>query len=190
MRTLPYSPALALAALALPAIPAAAQQHMNMPGMTMPAMSGKAMPGGNMPGMNMDEVFSKEPFRPGLGDLMTAFVQPRHIKLGLAGAAQNWDYAAYEAGELQEAFDDIGKQVVKHGKLEIAPAIAATVKPALDDVDKAIRAKDEAAFTTAYAGLTDACNACHKSGDHPMIVIKVPDPAAPAFPDQDFNPVK
>ena len=186
MRSLP----LAIAALALSVLPAAAQQHMNMPGMNMPATSSKAMPSGTMPGMDMDEVFSKAPFRPGLGDLMTAFVQPRHIKLGLAGAAQNWDYAAYELGELQEAFDDIGKQIVKHGKLDVAPAIASTIKPALDDVDKAIKAKDAAAFTKAYAGLTDACNACHKSGDHPMIVIKVPDPAATAFPDQDFSPVK
>jgi predicted dinucleotide-binding enzyme len=29
---------------------------------------------------------------------MTAFVEPRHIKIGLAGAAQNWPYAAYELG--------------------------------------------------------------------------------------------
>lgn len=187
MRTLP----LVLTALALPTLPAAAQQHMNMPGMNMPGMSsGKSMPSASMPGMDMDEVFSKVPFRPGMGDLMTAFVQPRHIKLGLAGAAQNWDYAAYELGELQEAFDDIGKQIVKHGKLDIAPAIASTVKPAMDEVDKAIKTKNAAAFTEAYAGLTDACNACHKSADHPMIVIKVPEAAGAAFADQDFQPAK
>ena len=121
---------------------------------------------------------------------MTAFVQPRHTKLGLAGAAQNWDYAAYELGELQEAFEDIGKQIVKHGSLDIAPAIASTVKPAMDEVDKAIKAKDEAVFTKAYTGLTDACNACHKSADHPMIVIKVPGSGGAALPDQDFNPPK
>jgi hypothetical protein len=177
MRKLP----LAVAALALSIGSATAQQHMNMPG-----MSGNK----SMPGMDMDEVFSKVPFRPSMGDLMTAFVQPRHIKLGLAGAAQNWDYAAYELGELQETFDDIGKQIVKHGQLEIAPAIASTVKPALGEVDKAIKAKDAAAFTKAYAGLTDACNACHKSAGHPMIVIKVPNVATAAFPDQDFNPPK
>ena len=177
-------PLLALAAHTLLIVPGAAQQHMNMPGMNMPSAAPTAKP---MPGMNMDEVFSKVPFRPGLGDLMTAFVQPRHIKLGLAGMAQNWDYAAYELDELQEAFDDIGKQIVKHGKLEIAPAIASTVKPAMDDVDKAINAKDRTAFTRAYAGLTDACNACHKSGDHPMIVIQAPSVGQTSFPDQNFN---
>lgn len=178
MRSLP----LAFAALLLLAAAGLAQQKMNMPGMNMPMK--------NMPGMDMDEVFSKVPFRPVLGDLMTAFVQPRHIKLGLAGAAQNWDYAAYELDELQETFDNIGKQVLKHGKLDIAPAIASTVKPAMDDVDKAIKAKDAAAFTKAYAGLADACNACHASADHKMIVIKVPDAGATAFPDQDFQPAK
>ena len=34
-----------------------------------------------------------EPYRPGLGDLMTMTVQPRHIKLLLAGHEQNWPYA-------------------------------------------------------------------------------------------------
>src|SRR4051794_4604209 len=43
-------------------------------------------------------------YRPGLGDLMTATVQPRHAKLGIAGRKSNWPYAAYELHELQEAF--------------------------------------------------------------------------------------
>src|ERR1700689_3003606 len=76
------------------------QQHMNMPGM-------------NMPGMTMEDVYSNKPFRPGLGELMTAFVQPRHTKLGLAGAAGNWDYAAYELDQLQGTFDDVGKLILK-----------------------------------------------------------------------------
>src|ERR1700733_1474535 len=97
-----------------------------------------------------DEVAAKVPYHPGLGELMTAFVQPRHIKLGLAGAAQNWAYAAYELGELRETFDDVGKLVLKHGNLEVARAIAATVTQPMDAVDAAIKAKDRAAFTKAY----------------------------------------
>lgn len=175
-------PLLAAALTAALALPAAAQQHMNMPGMSGSTKS--------TPATDMDEVKSNAPFRPGMGDLMTAFVQPRHIKLGLAGAAQNWDYAGYELGELREAFDDVGRLILKHGKLQIAPAIAATVKPPLDGLEAAIKAKDQAAFTKAYGDLTDGCNACHKSADHPMIVIKVPDALATAFPDQDFAPSK
>ncbi|HTZ36755.1 MAG TPA: hypothetical protein VMB84_12060 [Stellaceae bacterium] len=176
--------AIALFVALLPGLsPALAQQKAPMPG-----MAGKAMPGMEMPGMEMHEVLSKAPYHPGLGELMTAFVQPRHIKLGLAGAARNWAYAAYELGELRETFDDVGKLVVKHGNLEIAPASAATVAPAMDALEKAIKAKDAAGFATAYGDLTAACNACHKSADHPMIVIKVPDVAGTAFPDQDFAP--
>ena len=44
-------------------------------------------------------------YRPGLGDIMTTTIQPRHIKLGLAGREKNWTYAAYEVHELEEAFD-------------------------------------------------------------------------------------
>jgi len=179
MRLLPRS-ILMLIVVAAFVAPGAAQQKTTMPGMNMPAKS--------MPGMDMDEVKSNAPFRPGLGDLMTAFVQPRHTKLGLAGAARNWDYAAYELGELRESFDDVGKLILKHGTLAIPPAIAATVKPPMEALDAAIKAKDPAAFTKGYADLTDACNACHKSADHPMIVIQVPTVGGTAFPDQDFNP--
>src|ERR1700746_1051686 len=49
------------------------------------------------------------PYRPGLGDLMTMTVQPRHTKLALAGRQKNWTYAAYELHELQEAFDRAAK---------------------------------------------------------------------------------
>src|SRR5215467_782735 len=109
--------ALALALTAVFAAPAAAQRRTH--------------------DMDMDEVKSNAPFRPGLGDLMTALVQPRHTKLGLAGQAQNWDYAAYELDELRETFDLVGKLILKHGGLAIPPAIASTVKQPMDAVDTA-----------------------------------------------------
>jgi hypothetical protein len=160
----------------------AQQQHRDMPGMSTPTQP--------KPGMDMGEVKSSAPFRPGLGDLMTALVQPRHTKLGLAGAAQNWDYAAYELDELRETFDLVGKQILKHGSLSIPQTIAATVKQPMEAVDAAIKAKDQTGFSKAYAELTDACNACHKSADHAMIVIQVPTVSATAFPDQDFTKPK
>ena len=174
--------ALAFAILIALLLPSGAQQKMNVPGMTMPAKP--------TAGMGMEEVVSKAPYHPGLGELMTAFVQPRHIKLGLAGAAQNWDYAAYELGELRETFEDVGKLILKHGKLDIPQAIAATAAQPIDAIDAAIKARDATAFAKAYADLTTACNACHQSADHPMIVITVPTVAGTAFPDQDFSPVK
>lgn len=150
----------------------------------MPRLGG-AQQHKDMPGMGVDEIKSAAPYRPGLGDLMTAFIQPRHTKLGLAGAAGNWAYAAYELGELREAFEEAGKLVPKHGKLAIPPAIAATVTPALAALGEAIAAKDAGKFMASYGQLTAACNACHQSADHPMIVIQVP--TASPFPDQDFR---
>jgi mono/diheme cytochrome c family protein len=166
--------ALLLAAL-LPTQPGMAQQqhHHGMPGMDMPG--------------DMTETKSAAPYHPGLGELMTAFVQPRHIKLGLAGAAQNWPLAAYELGELRETFEDVGKLVPKHGGLAMPSAIAATVTPSLTTLAAAVKAKDAAAFAKGYAELTTGCNACHQSADHPMIVIQAPTGAA-VFPDQDFRP--
>jgi hypothetical protein len=175
-------PVLAVAILGFSAAAPAQQQHMDTPGMNMPAKT--------MPGMDMHETRSNLPFRPGLGDLMTAFVQPHHIKLGLAGAARNWPLADYELDELRETFDDAGRLILKHGKLAIPDAIKSTVAQPMDAVGAAIKAKDQAAFTKAYGDLTAACNACHQSADHPMIVIKVPDVMGTAYPDQDFNPPK
>jgi hypothetical protein len=168
------SAAMLLAAVVTRAGMAQQQHHHDMPGM-------------NMPGMDMTETKSAAPYHPGLGELMMAFVQPRHIKLGLAGAAQNWALAAYELGELRETFEDVGKLVPKHGGLAIPPAIAATVTPPMNALAAAIKAKDAAALAKSYAELTAGCNACHQSADHPMIVIQTPTGAG-AFPDQDFRP--
>jgi hypothetical protein len=139
-----------------------------------------------MPGMKMPQTKSAAPYHPGLGELMTAFVQPRHIKLGLAGQLQNWAYAAYALGELRETFDDVAELVPKHGNLSMPEAIGAAVKQPMDALAAAIGAKDAAGFTRAYADLTTGCNACHQSADHPMIVIQVP--SASPFADQDFRP--
>jgi hypothetical protein len=136
--------------------------------------------------MDMPQTKSAAPYHPGLGELMTAFVQPRHIKLGLAGNERNWPYAAYELGELTETFDDIAELVPQHDNLSIPEMIASTVKPPMAALDAAIKAMDAAAFTKTYADLTASCNACHQSADHPMIVIQVP--TVSPFPDQDFRP--
>lgn len=173
---------LVLASAIVRAAPASAQQHKDVPVTAMPRQ--------HTHGTDMGAARSNAPFRPGLGDLMTALVQPRHTKLGLAGAAQNWDYAAYELDELRETFELVGKQVVRHGNLSIPQTVAATVKQPMDALDAAIKGKDQAGFTKTYAELTDACNACHKSADHAMIVIQVPSGGGTAFPDQNFAPAK
>jgi hypothetical protein len=136
--------------------------------------------------MSMSETRSAAPYHPGLGQLMTAFVQPRHIKLGLAGAERNWPLAAYELHGLAETFDDVATLVPKHDNLAIPEMIGATVRQPIAALDAAIKAMNAAAFSKAYADLTQSCNACHQSANHPVIVIQAP--TVSSFPDQDFRP--
>src|SRR5258708_14379484 len=93
---------------------------------------------GSMPGMATQDTKSASPYHPGVGDLMTAFVQPRHIKLGLAGNEQNWAYAAYALNALRGSFDDIARLVPKHGAPPIPGAIAATAQQPMATLDAAL----------------------------------------------------
>jgi len=121
-----------------------------------------------------------------LGDLMTAFVQSRHIKLGLAGSAQNWLYAAYELDQLRETLADIAEILPKHRDLSIPDMVESTVKAPLGALSAAIQAKDGNQFNAAYGQLTAACNTCHRSYDRAEIVIQ--SPTVMEFSDQDFRP--
>jgi hypothetical protein len=116
---------------------------------------------------------------------MTMTVQPRHIKLGLAGGEKNWAYAAYELHELEEAFERVSRQSPQWRRKPIADMMASVTKEPMTALDQAIKASNPAQFTTAYAKLTQACNTCHQSAEVGSIVIKMPD--ASPFPDQDFR---
>ena len=120
-----------------------------------------------------------------LGDLMTALVQPRHIKLGLAGTERNWPYAAYELDQLRET-PDVAEILPNYRDLSIPDMITTTVKEPLAELDRAIKAEDSNQFAAAYGRLTAACNACDRSYDRGAIVIQPATVAA--FPDQDFRP--
>jgi hypothetical protein len=129
---------------------------------------------------------AQQPHPAAVGDLMTALVQPRHIKLGLAGSEQNWPYAAYELDQLRETFADLAEILPKYRDLSILEMIRSTVKEPLEALDRAIQAKDSSQFTVAYGHLTASCNVCHQSYDRAVIVIQAP--TGSAFPDQDFRP--
>jgi hypothetical protein len=125
-------------------------------------------------------------YRPGLGDLMTATVQPRHIKLGLAGHEQNWVYADYEVHELQEAFERAAAVWPKWRNVPVAEMIAFNTQGPIAAIEQAIKAKDSEKFAASYKQLTEACDTCHQGAGRAMIVIKPPD--ASFYPDQDFGP--
>ena len=125
-------------------------------------------------------------YHPSMGDLMTTAIQPRHIKLQLAGSQQNWVYASYELSELRHAFDRIARTILRYQTIDTASMATAVTQAPLDTLEQAIKARSPTQFAVAYAQLTQACNACHQSLNHAAIVIKVPD--STMFPDQDFRP--
>lgn len=127
-------------------------------------------------------------YRPGLGDLMTMTVQPRHTKLGLAGQEKNWTYAAYELHELEEAFERAARVWPIYRKTNIAELIVATTREPMEAVSQAIKGADAARFAEAYGRLTATCNACHQSTERTFVVIQAPKTSP--FPDQDFRPTK
>ncbi|MBS0519159.1 MAG: hypothetical protein JSR90_10730 [Proteobacteria bacterium] len=125
----------------------------------------------------------RQPLRLGLGDLMTAFMQPRHAKLGIAGQARNWDYLTYERHEFEETLTLIERTVPRYRGTAMADLLLILREP-VAALGAAINARDGAAYDAAYARLTDACNACHVATDHRMIVIQTP--KVSTFPNQNF----
>jgi hypothetical protein len=124
-------------------------------------------------------------YRPGLGDLMTTTVQPRHTKLAFAGREKNWVYAAYELHELEEAFDRLSIMWPQWQRVRIVELVETIVRQPMFDLAQAIKDKNESKYSVAYGQLTDACNACHQAARRPFVVIQ--DPKANVFPDQNFS---
>lgn len=122
----------------------------------------------------------EEVYHPSLSDIM-AHQQERHIKLWFAGHAGNWALADYEIGELSDGFDDIGKMLG-------GDIVKQHVGAALDALQKAVDAKDSAAFTAGYDKLSAGCNACHHTLDHAFIAISRP--SLSPYSDQVFAPQK
>lgn len=119
---------------------------------------------------------ANEPHPPKIGEIM-ALQQMRHIKLWFAGSAGNWPLADYEIGELKEGFDDVNKQL---GGDTVEKAVGAQIAA----LEKAIEAKDRAAFSDAFGQLSAGCNSCHRALDHAFIVIQRP--IALPYTDQAF----
>jgi hypothetical protein len=123
-------------------------------------------------------------YHPSMGDLMTMAIQPRHTKLGLAGRQRNWTYAAYELSELRNAFARIARTIPSYRNADMTVLIDAITREPLSAVEQAIHDADAKRFNIAYERLTAACNGCHRSQDHAMVVIKIP--RGDVYLDQDL----
>jgi hypothetical protein len=122
---------------------------------------------------------------PVTSDIMNAYIQPRHIKLWLAGKSQNWALADYENHNIGGALARMAKAIPEYKGTANTTLIAAFATPQIAAVAAAIKAKDETAFVKAYDDLSTGCSGCHQATGHDMVKIKVPD--SDAFPDQAFT---
>ncbi len=132
-----------------------------------------------------DQPAPKEPYSPGLGEIMT-LQQMRHSKLWSAGKARNWDLAAYELDELKEGFDDAAKLFPTFKDVPIGQMIGDIMKTSVADLDRTIAAKDARGFAGAFDRLTASCNGCHQAAKHGFIAIVRP--TASPFTNQVFSP--
>ena len=127
-----------------------------------------------------------ECYAPGLGEIMSA-TQMRHLKLWLAGEAQNWELASYEIDELEEGFADAEHFHPEH---KSAPRSLTTMIPdftagPIHALRGSIDAKSARAFETAYDALTEGCNGCHaEAGFAFNVVVR---PAGNPYPNQRFE---
>lgn len=113
------------------------------------------------------------------GELM-AEVGQRFERIGEAGAASQWELAAYDLTELDEIFEgDVPTSRVPEDVPADVHALAASfADTALPPLEQAVASRDAAAFTRAFASTGEACNACHASSDHAFIRI----PTVPGMP--------
>jgi hypothetical protein len=93
--------------------------------------------------------------QPGIGTVMIEYSN-RLSRLWFAANASNWDMAKYQLDEMTE-IQEVGETT----RPARAPMLKAFEDKYLGALDKAILAKDKAAFTTAFNDAVTGCNACH-----------------------------
>jgi hypothetical protein len=113
-------------------------------------------------------------YLPSISDLMIATIQPRHERLWRAQQDGDWEFAAYELGNLDGAFKRLGQAHPTQNDISFPDMIASVTKQSFKDLNSAIQSKDSAAFAKAYADLTAACNSCHQALKHGGVRIRVP----------------
>jgi hypothetical protein len=117
-------------------------------------------------------------YLPSISDMMIATIQPRHERLWRAEREGNWDFAAYEFGNLHGAFERIGRAHPTTQNLSLPDMIASTTEVPFNELKSAIQAKDDQAFAKAYGDLTEACNSCHQALNHGVVSIGKPEGAS------------
>jgi hypothetical protein len=125
--------------------------------------------------------------RASLGNVMVE-VGRRFETAGRAAVANRFELAEFEAGELEELFEDDvpAAALPKEGPTAHIPAMAkAFLEAHPPELKKAAQARDAKAFAAAFARAAAACNDCHKASAKAFIQV----PAVPGKAVPDVDPV-
>jgi hypothetical protein len=107
---------------------------------------------------------------------------------GRAAAANRFELAEFEAGEIEELFEsDVpGAELPKEGPTAHIPAMAkAFLQTNPPELKRAAHAKDAKAFADAFAHTAAACNGCHQASEKGFIQV----PSVPGRTVPDLDPV-
>jgi hypothetical protein len=111
--------------------------------------------------------------RRSLGNVMADVAR----RFELAGKAVNvgrFELAAFEAGELEELFEDDvpHAELPKEGPTAQIPGLARAFRDAAaPELRRAALARDPRAFAAALARASAACNGCHRASEKAFIVV-------------------
>jgi len=152
-----------LIALAMIAIAAAGISALGLPTSRSVAAGPEAAPSPQAAG-----------YLPSISDLMIATIQPRHERIWRAEQDGDWEFAAYELGNLHGAFNRLGLAHPTEHDISFPEMIASVTEQPFKELNSAIQSKDGTAFAKAYDDLTDACNSCHQALNHGVVQIRVP----------------
>ena len=106
---------------------------------------------------------------------------------GKAAVAGRYELAEFEAGELEELFEDDvpNAELPKEGPTVQIPGMAkAFLETNAPELKKAAAAKDAQSFTAAFARAAGACNACHAASQKAFIQV----PSVPGRDVPDLDP--
>jgi hypothetical protein len=113
-------------------------------------------------------------YLPSISDMMIGTIQPRHERIWSAEQAGDWDFAAYELGNLRGAFGRLGRAHPMEQNTPLPDMIESVTKQPFEDLKGAIDRRDDVEFGKAYDALSEACNSCHQALNHGTIVIGRP----------------
>jgi hypothetical protein len=102
-------------------------------------------------------------------DVAMIEIDHRYSELYFAAQDGNWDYAEHQVEHMALAMD-----LALERRPHRAPSARAMFYPALERVEAAVEARDDAAFTDAFERLRGACNACHVAEGEGAMVVGVP----------------